>query len=91
MSVLPAETLTVVTESIPLWQLAAEAGPFIRIAGLMGALATVIGAYGAHRSYPKDKAAKLKTVFKSGSLYHFFHTLVMFITPFTKYPIVVIN
>ena len=32
----------------PLWKLAANAGPFVKIAALNGAAAVILGAYGSH-------------------------------------------
>lgn len=87
MSSLPPQT--VITDTRPLWKLAAEGGPFVRVAGLMGASAVALGAYGAHRSYPKDKADQLKPIFETGNLYHFLHTLALFGIPLTRNPALV--
>lgn len=32
----------------PLWKVAAACGPYVRLAGLSGAAAVVLGAYGSH-------------------------------------------
>lgn len=42
----------------PLWKLAASSGPFIRLAGINGAAAVILGAYGAHSKF-------LSTVYKT--------------------------
>lgn len=81
--------IKVITERIPLYQQVGEQGPFIRIAGLMGASAVALGAYGAHRKYPKDRVDELKPVYETGNRFHFFHTLAMFGVPFSRNPKVV--
>lgn len=81
--------VTVITEKTPLWKLAAESGPFVRIAAIMGASAVALGAYGAHRSYPKDKAQELKPIFETANRYHFFHSLALLGVPMCKNPTVV--
>ncbi|KAJ8982509.1 hypothetical protein NQ317_018550 [Molorchus minor] len=79
-------SVTVITEKTPLWKLASENGPFIRIAGLMGATAVALGAYGAHRSYPKDRAQELKPIFDTANRYHFFHSLAILGVPLCRNP-----
>lgn len=80
---------TIVHDKVPLWQLAREGGPFIRIAGLMGASAVILGAYGAHKSYPVEKGADLQRIFETGNRYHFLNTLALFGVPLCRYPKVV--
>lgn len=79
-------SVTVITDKTPLWKLASETGPFIRIAGVMGASAVILGAYGAHRTYPKDRAQELKAVFETANRFHFFHTLALFGVPMCRNP-----
>ncbi|XP_023017214.2 transmembrane protein 256 homolog [Leptinotarsa decemlineata] len=79
-------SVTVITEKTPLWKMAAEGGPFIKIAGIMGASAVALGAYGAHKKYPKDKVNELKPIYETASRYHFFHTLALLAVPMTRYP-----
>ncbi|CAI4227600.1 unnamed protein product [Auanema sp. JU1783] len=60
----------------------------VRIAGVSGALAVGLGAYGSHvvlrsPSVPKERKRSLKT----SSKYHFFHTLAILAAPKAKYPI----
>lgn len=43
----PAPT-TIVMEPLPLWQLASSSGYYVKLAGIMGASAVALGAYGAH-------------------------------------------
>lgn len=44
----PALPKPIVMEPLPLWKLAGSAEYYVRIAGLMGASAVALGAYGAH-------------------------------------------
>lgn len=89
--VVPSSTpppVTIVTEKTPLWKLAAEQGPFVRIAGLMGASAVILGAYGAHKSYPKEKQEELKAIFETANRFHFLHSLVLLGLPLTRNPLI---
>lgn len=52
----------------------------------MGATGVVLGAYGAHRTYPKDKEQELKAIFETANRYHFFHTLALLGVPMCKNP-----
>lgn len=81
--------MTVITEKTPLWKLAAETGPYVRIAAVMGASAVILGAYGAHRTYPKDKEQELRVVFETANRYHFFHSLAILGLPLCRNPKVV--
>ncbi|KAB0802265.1 hypothetical protein PPYR_04451 [Photinus pyralis] len=79
--------IKVVTERIPLWELAAEHAPIIRFVGLSGALAVGLGAYGSHKSYPKDKESELKSIYETGNRFHFLHTLALLATPMCRRPL----
>ncbi|XP_055946812.1 transmembrane protein 256 homolog [Argiope bruennichi] len=60
---------------------------FIKFAGVSGAAAVAMGAYGSHGFYPKaDVPAELKDVFKTANYYHFLHTLALLAVPLTKRP-----
>ncbi|XP_053601026.1 transmembrane protein 256 homolog [Plodia interpunctella] len=73
----------------PLWELAQEAGPFVRLAGLSGAAAVVLGAMGAHRTFPEtDTKEDLKKIFETANRFHFLHTLALMTVPLCKRPIV---
>lgn len=85
---IPMQT-TIITERVPLYKLAQEGGPFVRIAGLVGASAVALGAYGAHRTYPKDKHAELQRIFETGNRYHFFNSLALLAVPLCRYPKIV--
>lgn len=85
----PVSNVTVITDKIPLWKLANESGPFIRIAALLGASAVALGAYGAHRTYPKDREVELKAIFDTANRYHFFHSLALMTVPLCRNPKIV--
>lgn len=51
--------------------------------------ATILGAYGAHRTYPKDSADELKMMFDTANRYHFFHSLALLSVPLCKNPKIV--
>lgn len=48
---LPPTPPPIIMEQAPLWKLACDSGYFVRLAGLMGASAVALGAYGAHGNY----------------------------------------
>lgn len=67
----------------PLWKLAACCGPYIRLAGLFGASAVIIGAYGSHKKF---KNPELKLIFETANKYHMYHSLAIFGLVFSKVP-----
>lgn len=82
--------VTVITKAeTPLWELAAQQGPFVRLAGLVGASAVILGAYGAHKAYPKDRADELRKVYETANKFHFIHSLALLGVPLCRYPKVV--
>ncbi|XP_045470207.1 transmembrane protein 256 homolog [Harmonia axyridis] len=83
-----SKQITVITEKTPLWKLARENGSFLRLAGVMGASAVALGAYGAHRKYPEGKAELLKPVFETANRMHFFHSLALMGVPMCRNPAV---
>ncbi|KAJ8733902.1 hypothetical protein PYW07_014453 [Mythimna separata] len=71
----------------PLWQLAQEAGPFVRLAGLSGAAAVVLGAMGAHRNFPEPETKEdLRKIFDTANRFHFLHTLALVTVPLCRRP-----
>uniref|UniRef100_A0A1B6LU26 DUF423 domain-containing protein n=1 Tax=Graphocephala atropunctata TaxID=36148 RepID=A0A1B6LU26_9HEMI len=75
----------VVMDPLPLWQLASSGGYYIRLAGLLGASAVALGAYGAHSTFPKDDKIELKEVFERANKYHFIHSLAMLGVPLCRW------
>ncbi|XP_054271223.1 transmembrane protein 256 homolog isoform X2 [Macrosteles quadrilineatus] len=76
----------IVMEPLPLWQLASSGGYYVRLAGVLGASAVALGAYGAHSTFPKDDKIELKEVFERANKYHFIHSLAMLGVPFCRWP-----
>lgn len=77
---------------MPLWQLAQESGPFVRLAGISGAAAVVLGAMGAHRTFPDTDAKEdLKKIFETANRFHFLHTLALVTVPLCRRPYIVSN
>lgn len=75
---------------MPLWELAQAAGPFVRLAGLSGATAVVLGAMGAHRHFPEtDTKEDLKKIFETANRFHFLHTLALMTVPLCRRPYIV--
>lgn len=77
--------------NLPLWKLAGSNIYWLKVAGLSGAVAVILGAWGAHRTFPMDESDKkrdLRAVFDTASRYHFYHTLALLAVPLTKRPAV---
>ncbi|XP_029042183.1 transmembrane protein 256 homolog [Osmia bicornis bicornis] len=70
----------------PLWKLAANTGPFTRIAAISGATAVLVNAYGSHSKHLNEQY-QIK-VFDTASRYHFTHTLVILGLPLCRAPYV---
>lgn len=78
--------LQIVTKSEPLYILALQNGPILKVAGLSGSIAVALAAYGAHRKYPKDNIAELKAIFENGNKIHFYHSLALLGVPLSRSP-----
>ncbi|PZC87213.1 transmembrane protein 256-like [Helicoverpa zea] len=85
----PAPAPPQIIMKMPLWQLAQEAGPFVRLAGLSGAAAVVLGAMGAHRTFPEVETKEdLRKIFDTANRFHFLHTLALVTVPLCRRPYV---
>ncbi|XP_015917385.1 transmembrane protein 256 homolog [Parasteatoda tepidariorum] len=63
---------------------------FVKLAGVSGAIAVAMGAYGSHGLFPKpDVPAELKDVYKTANFYHFIHSLALMGVPLTRKPLLV--
>uniref|UniRef100_D3TNC7 Putative small membrane protein n=1 Tax=Glossina morsitans morsitans TaxID=37546 RepID=D3TNC7_GLOMM len=81
-------TKQVLTTSYPmLWRLAGRNYNFIRLAGLSGASAVILGAIGSHELVLPEKG-ELRTVFETANRFHFFHSIALLGVPSTKHPVV---
>ncbi|WKX92721.1 hypothetical protein Q1695_010617 [Nippostrongylus brasiliensis] len=60
----------------------------IRLAGVSGALAVAVGAYGSHVIRDDESVdARRKKAFETGSRYHLIHTLALLAAPRARYPL----
>ncbi|CAG2182517.1 unnamed protein product, partial [Oppiella nova] len=60
---------------------------WVRLAGVSGALAVALGAYGAHVvAESKTLSPKLKDVFERANKYHLLHSLALLAVPLTAHP-----
>ncbi|KAL3207653.1 hypothetical protein MRX96_010125 [Rhipicephalus microplus] len=76
----------------PSWacHLVKSGGGFVRLAGLSGALAVALGAYGAHALFKRDDVPEeLKEAYDRANHYHFLHTLALLGVPLTRRPALV--
>ncbi|XP_051162294.1 transmembrane protein 256-like isoform X2 [Leptopilina boulardi] len=77
-----------ITMSPPdIYKLAALKGPYIRLAGVSGAVAVILAAYGSHKRYsPDEKGIEERRIFETASRYHFIHTLSLLSLPLCRVP-----
>ncbi|BFZ00771.1 hypothetical protein BsWGS_03810 [Bradybaena similaris] len=81
------EIETVIIKEIAMFRIPEGSRTFIRIAGLSGALAVALGAYGSHVFQRKEVDERLKDIFGIANKYHFIHTLGLLAVPFAKKPV----
>lgn len=74
---------------LPLWKLVGSNLTLVRLAGLSGAAAVTLSAYGAHRKFDKDSHPDLRNIFDTANRLHFFHSLALLSTPLARRPILV--
>uniref|UniRef100_A0A182Q947 Uncharacterized protein n=1 Tax=Anopheles farauti TaxID=69004 RepID=A0A182Q947_9DIPT len=84
-------TTTVAQQAYPeLWKLLGRNRHIIRLAGISGALAVVVGAIGAHyHFFTKDEDVQERDprqIFEMTNRYHFIHTLALLAAPFARRP-----
>ncbi|XP_059158415.1 transmembrane protein 256 homolog isoform X2 [Physella acuta] len=60
---------------------------FFRVAGISGAIAVALGAYGSHVFRQKEVDQRLKETFEIANKYHFIHTLALLAIPLTRKPL----
>ncbi|KAG8221917.1 hypothetical protein J437_LFUL002476 [Ladona fulva] len=75
-----------VKEEIQLWKLVEKNHGYIRLAGLAGASAVILGAYGAHAFNKKTQNEDLKVAFDTANRYHFIHTFPLLAVPLLRRP-----
>ncbi|XP_055327292.1 transmembrane protein 256 homolog [Paramacrobiotus metropolitanus] len=57
---------------------------FVQLAGVSGAAAVILGAYGAHAFKPSTPEAR--EVFETGNRYHLIHSVALGLAPFSRHP-----
>lgn len=85
-----SETAPSVPRNLNLWKMAGSNHNFIRLAGLSGATAILLAAYGGHRLQVPEKA-EYKNSFDIANRFHFFCSLALMGIPMAKYPKLVNN
>ncbi|XP_037938046.1 transmembrane protein 256 homolog [Teleopsis dalmanni] len=72
----------------PLWSLLGRNKTIVKIAGLSGAAAVIIGAIGSHSHFNGPEEQDNKLLFETANRFHFFHSIVLLSAPIAKYPVV---
>ncbi|KAI8740097.1 transmembrane protein 256 [Biomphalaria glabrata] len=81
------EVQEAIVREIQMFVIPRSARLFIRIAGISGAIAVAMGAYGSHVFRQKEIDQRLKETFEIASKYHFIHTLALLAVPFARKPV----
>ncbi|XP_046393253.1 transmembrane protein 256 homolog [Ischnura elegans] len=71
---------------VTLWKLTERQHQYIRLAGVFGASAVILGAYGAHTFNKQAKSDELKVAFETANRYHFLHTIPLLALPLVRRP-----
>lgn len=77
---------------ITMWDLTDKNYHFIRLAGLSGATAVIMGAYGKHilSQIPDIKdQTEAKAIFDTANKFHFLHSFALLTMPLIRRPLVV--
>lgn len=87
----PVQSSVALPERTPLACSLVKAGGFlVRLAGISGALAVALGAYGAHVLFKRDDIPEeRKEAFDRANHYHCLHTLAILAAPLTRRPALV--
>ncbi|XP_053693962.1 transmembrane protein 256 homolog [Sabethes cyaneus] len=83
------QSTKVVAESLPpIWKLLGANRHILKLAGLSGATAVMLGAYGAHHHFSgsDEKERDPKTIFEMTNRYHFMHSLALLAAPLARKP-----
>ncbi|KAL1380451.1 hypothetical protein pipiens_014185 [Culex pipiens pipiens] len=83
-----ASTQAVAAVTPPLWKLLGSSRHILRLAGLSGAAAVMLGAYGAHHHFNivDEKERDPKSIFEMTNRYHFLHSLALLAAPLARKP-----
>lgn len=85
-----SDTARMVSNALPpLWRLAGKNYHFVRLAGISGAAAVIMGAIGSHRTIAVQDKGESKAIFETANRFHFFHSIALMAVPLAKRPILV--
>ncbi|XP_055904475.1 transmembrane protein 256 homolog isoform X2 [Eupeodes corollae] len=82
-----ADTAKMVSNALPLWRLAGKNYNFIRLAGISGASAVILGAIGSHRTAAVQDKGESKAIFDTANRFHFFHSIALMAVPLARRPL----
>lgn len=74
---------------ITMWELVDRNDHFVRLAGLSGATAIIMGAYGKHnlaKIQDIHEQLEAKAVFETANRFHFLHSFALFAMPLARRP-----
>ncbi|XP_058825445.1 transmembrane protein 256-like [Topomyia yanbarensis] len=82
--------VVVVSEPLPpLWKILGPHRHILKLAGLSGAVAVMLGAYGAHHKFNSfvEKERDPKAIFEMTNRYHIIHSLALLAAPLARKPV----
>lgn len=75
-----------------MWDLTSKNYHFVRLAGLSGATAVIMGAYGKHslaKIHDLQEQLEAKAVFETANRFHFLHSFALLAMPLARRPALV--
>ncbi|XP_075146925.1 transmembrane protein 256 homolog isoform X1 [Haematobia irritans] len=75
---------------LKLWETAGSSYHFVRLAGLSGATAVIMGAYGKHylvKIIDAKEQSESKAVFETANRFHFLHSFALLAMPLARRPV----
>ncbi|EEB10905.1 Inner membrane protein ygdD, putative [Pediculus humanus corporis] len=72
--------------NLPVSRLVLSGNHFVQLAGLSGATAVILGAYGAHCISTKAGYEEQKRIYHTANTYHFIHSLALLGVPLCRFP-----
>ncbi|XP_058451796.1 transmembrane protein 256-like [Malaya genurostris] len=73
----------------PVWKILGSNRHILKLAGISGAVAVMLGAYGAHHRFAHidEKERDPKIIFEMTNRYHFIHSLALLAAPLARKPV----
>ncbi|KAK6633231.1 hypothetical protein RUM44_003832 [Polyplax serrata] len=75
-------------ENLPVHRVVFSGNNFVRLAGLSGAAAVILGAYGAHSIEKKVDYDERKRIYATANNYHFINSLALLGVPLCRHPVI---